>query len=682
MRRRLTIFSLLASMLLTLLLWNLIPGQVLNPVTPALLQGRIWVYSLMQKFNGGAWFRGTPWYDVASYATAGAGTSASPWTGWEPAFDSIPSSGRRCVFGPGFYTHNAAVALPVGLTGPLVVSGYGAQIKLTSSAPRLFDINRTADYQSFQNITIEGLTVDADNLGGKHHVVLGTWVNGSTGTGIRLNISDVVIRDVTTLNVKAGSDVAVDLRMNVGLVVDHPASGETQTNVTHVLVDHCKFGGGLVGVNVNAILGGGGGPVNVFFDDVTVRNNWHDTTLTPGTNLAANNYYLIGRGFGRTIRVLNNVGLNAGDSGIEVDTASDAIVQGNYVRDSTLQSYYHTMFHDPPAGEGTHVVFRDNTSDRTFLSTSSSTGRGVSIANFGSFVGDDVVVSGYKCIRRAADFIVDGDAIYIASAAIKQLTFRDVDFNQESISQSTATINPRVIHVESMGGTQTYLVMDGVKITQAGDITGESAGGAPLFLLIGGSANQTRLSLNISNILVDSAVTGSTAGFFRGFEIGLSGSSRFIDGRISKVYFRSLATGGTNSVGLRVRTSVTMPTALDLVDIDFSGKSSGGNDLLLDSNSDKVHAYRCKWRTYPAVGGTITAGASPYAYQNLDQYPEYVTVGHGTGTVTAIDYSVDNSTYRSTGVVLGIFRVEPSDYLKVTYTGATGSIAMTKTPVR
>ncbi len=603
--------------------------------------------------------------------------SSTPWTGWEAAFTNLPTDSTKIIFRPGLYTHTAPISLPVNRTNPLIISGYGAIIKLTNAAPRLFDIGRTADYQTFQNVLIEGFTIDADNIGGLHHVILGTWIGGTTLSGKRLNISDVTIRDVTTLNVKPGSDAGVDLRMNVGLVIDHPASGETQTNVKNVLIDHLMLNGGLVGVNVNAILGGGGGPVNVFFDNVTVKDCWHDTTLTPGTALAANNYYFIGRGFGRTIRASNCIGIGAGDSGVEVDTASDAIVSGCYVRDSTNQAYYHTMFHDPPTGEGTHVVFRDIVSDRTFLSTSASTGRGLTIANFGSFVGDGVVVDGYRVIRRAADFIVDGEAVYVASAAIKQLTLNNIDIDQKVISQSTATINPRTIHIEPVGSTQTYLIINGCKITQAGDITGESAGGAPLILLIGGSANQTRLSLNISNVLIDSAISGSTAGFFRGIEIGLAGSSRFIDGRISRVYFRSLATSTTNSVGIRIRTSVTMPTALDLTDIDFSGKSSGGNDLLLDSNTDKVHAYECKWRTYPAASAAITPGASPYAYQNLDQYPEYVTVSGGT--VSAIDYSVDNTTYRSTGVIAGIFRVEPSDYLKVTYSVTP---TMTKTPVR
>src|SRR5262245_45149172 len=67
-----------------------------------------------------------------TFATAGDGTSAHPWTGWETAFQSIPSSGGRVQFGEGVYKQTAQIKLPTGLTGWLaIVGGPGVTIHLT-----------------------------------------------------------------------------------------------------------------------------------------------------------------------------------------------------------------------------------------------------------------------------------------------------------------------------------------------------------------------------------------------------------------------------------------------------------------------------------------------------------------------------------------------------------------------
>jgi hypothetical protein len=64
---------------------------------------------------------------------------------------------------------------------------------------------------------------------------------------------------------------------------------------------------------------------------------------------------------------------------------------------------------------------------------------------------------------------------------------------------------------------------------------------------------------------------------------------------------------------------------------------------------------------------TITVGGSPFTYQNLDPYPEYVTVAGGT--VSAIAVSRDGATFDSFGLASGQFYLLRGDYIKVTYTG-------------
>lgn len=67
------------------------------------------------------------------------------------------------------------------------------------------------------------------------------------------------------------------------------------------------------------------------------------------------------------------------------------------------------------------------------------------------------------------------------------------------------------------------------------------------------------------------------------------------------------------------------------------------------------------------VPSAITPGASPYVYQNTGSSPVSVLVSGGT--VSAIDFSRDGSTYYNVGVVAGMFELSSGDYLKTTYTG-------------
>lgn len=81
--------------------------------------------------------------------------------------------------------------------------------------------------------------------------------------------------------------------------------------------------------------------------------------------------------------------------------------------------------------------------------------------------------------------------------------------------------------------------------------------------------------------------------------------------------------------------------------------------------------YRVHTPRFADVSGVpsrhvLTPGASPFAYQNLGLAPVMISVSGGT--VSDISASRDNSTYDTTGQTAGMFRVEPGDYLKVTYT--------------
>ena len=66
----------------------------------------------------------------------------------------------------------------------------------------------------------------------------------------------------------------------------------------------------------------------------------------------------------------------------------------------------------------------------------------------------------------------------------------------------------------------------------------------------------------------------------------------------------------------------------------------------------------------PAIETAITPGASPYTYSA----PVKGSVIVSGGTVSAIDFSRDGSTFYTTGQTAGMFTLNAQDRLKVTYT--------------
>jgi len=72
----------------------------------------------------------------------------------------------------------------------------------------------------------------------------------------------------------------------------------------------------------------------------------------------------------------------------------------------------------------------------------------------------------------------------------------------------------------------------------------------------------------------------------------------------------------------------------------------------------------------------IIPGASPYVLQNATDWDQDIIVAGGT--VSAIEYSQDNITYYNLGVVAGMFRLSPLDYIRITYTGAPTVTVVTR----
>jgi hypothetical protein len=61
----------------------------------------------------------------------------------------------------------------------------------------------------------------------------------------------------------------------------------------------------------------------------------------------------------------------------------------------------------------------------------------------------------------------------------------------------------------------------------------------------------------------------------------------------------------------------------------------------------------------------ITVTASPFVWQNPENVPVNVVIS--IGTVTAIEFSVDNATWLNFGLLGGQFHLNPKQWIRVTY---------------
>jgi len=90
---------------------------------------------------------------------------------------------------------------------------------------------------------------------------------------------------------------------------------------------------------------------------------------------------------------------------------------------------------------------------------------------------------------------------------------------------------------------------------------------------------------------------------------------------------------------------------------------------------NKVYAKNVKFSGF-MTPTAITVGASPFVYQNQDFIEEDIIISGGS--VSNIAWSRDGTTYYNLGLTAGKIRLEPGEYLQITYTTAP---TMTKVPV-
>lgn len=589
----------------------------------------------------------------------------------QEAIDALSTTGGIVYLPKGTYKlTSATLKFPHSNTGWIWIVGAGQDatvIKLSTGARRAFDFNRTANDQTFKKIGLTGFSVNADNLGGSHHVIIGTFIGGATQE--RISLEDIIIQNVRAYNVLTDSTLT-NKRWGIVLTCYNPTSGVSPNTIKRITIRDVQIDGGDVGIQC---IGTGTDPVNVYMDEINIQRVRHTAGVTD-TQYASSGIHIGGSAQGGSAYVADCVLENCGDAAMEVNGFQYAVVERVIVNDCENTAFFFKNIQLPDYPESQQVIFRDCHALRTRDVIAG--GRGFRYSESTTPVGCSGVLRIENCSWRAsrAKFVTDfGEALMVTAANLANLEidgFTAIHSGCDSTSGTNTQWN--FLYILASAGPM-KLIVNNVRTKIAGT---RSGAGILTFTLwrMGGE-----IVYDMDDIEWEFDVTNCSSGSTRGLEVGPDDPSTQ-SGSIRRFRVKSI-TDDNNPRGIFVRKSdpnLTIPTRLIFEDCDFS-EMSGGTEIDFEavSNAPKCSVVRATWRTYPKAASGITVTASPFAYRNVDGYPEQVVVRGGT--VSLIEYSVDGTNWEDTGVIAGTFQVESGDYLRVTYSVAP---TMRKIPVR
>ena len=381
-------------------------------------------------------------------ATAGDGTSAHPWTGWETAFDAIPATGARIEFGAGSYMQTRQLKVPTGLMGWLaVVGGPGVTLKLTATAPRFLDPDLTADHQVVRHVWIEGIALDADHIKGKDHVIFGNYVaGGGIGGWRRVDWDRIVVKDVRAFGLPVDPTTASH-RGGIAILSAQATDGEPVTDtITRVYLEGVRIEGGNWGILVD-----GGGPqgaahANVDIDDVWLVRCWH-SLLERQPRFASSNFQVGEAARVGHVTVIDCYGQFAADTGLELNATAFARVSGTTIEDAAIANFYYVDY-NTPASEP--LVVYENCRSRVTGAVHDGYGIGWMFrdAHRSSAGGGRFRMSGCTFERSGTSQATDSGAAVTAEGRLSELSISSSRFRLEGVDLAGLTAGQRVLDVD------------------------------------------------------------------------------------------------------------------------------------------------------------------------------------------------------------------------------------------
>ena len=221
--------------------------------------------------------------DVRRYGAKGDGV-ADDRPAIQAAIDA--TNGKGIVYLPlGTYYLGSVgpLLLPPDADG-LTIRGAGegcATLLLSSTCAGAFYFDRSADADTFQNITLEDFTVDANSITSERAAIIGT-TDASRAVLQRINMDNITVRRITSVNVPVDRTLT-DIRRNITLCTYHPDSSPeaTQSYLKNILVEDVTLNGGIAGVEVFGTSANTSDGTNIYIDNIVVNRARHTSVTAP-----------------------------------------------------------------------------------------------------------------------------------------------------------------------------------------------------------------------------------------------------------------------------------------------------------------------------------------------------------------------------------------------------------------
>ena len=588
---------------------------------------------------------------------------SDPAQALQVAVDDLATTGGTIRFERGTFEWRSIPTIPKDIPRTLrIVGDGGTVIKLDSTARRFLDFDWQADHDTFRNLEIGWLKIDAGGVGGVYeHVIIGC-------PGVRINFEDFYLHDITAYNIPVVQS-RENFRTAIRLGIWQGGPEPTRNYAKRLRFERIDVRGANVGIEV----GGGcpatsstAGGINVFIDDIVYRDCRHDTGITPTTGPWGASFQIGGRGFGDRCRMINCYSKGSGDTAFEVDAMREALIEGCVAEEARGEAFYLTNFMSPlgpnqSPDPAQRIIWRDC----AVLRHHCNTGHGYRCANSTGMPLGIAVIENCKFFKTTSDFNTRGEVAFfnapMAGARIDGLEIRMTNLNYVEREY----MNAWLVGTNNLGNPK-WLSIRNVSVSMIGKRT-MGSGNAPfnVFYLNGAG------SFAIENVDFDIRLDTWTSDWVTLFNIGpkpgasLRGSIRNVDGKFTSIpNARHVFVNGTATLAI--------PGRISLADIHASGSGAKADIAFQDStNRPKVTMRGIDWLSAPGVS-RLTVGGSPFTYRNTDGADQAVTVG-GPG-VTSIELSSNGTQFVNTGMTQGGLVLPAGAAIRVGFSGAAPTI--------
>jgi hypothetical protein len=492
------------------------------------------------------------------------------------AIDALGSTGGLITLRSGTYVWESVPALPKDLPNWLKIVGEsGTVIKLTAKGPRAFDFHKTADYDTFRNIWLEGFTVDCNNVGGQHHLVVGTYINGSPVSNI--NVDSLVVKNIKTINVPVDS-TETNHRINVCINPERSAGSLTLSNI---LVEDCDFQGGNQGV----VVGSSTTTTSVYIDNIRFNRVRHSLLNVQTSSFSSVHFHIGHKGRGGSCWVTDCYGEYSGDTGVEIDGMEDAIVQNVTIRDAKLPFFF-TNFVAPVHPDAQRIIF-DNCHSRII-----SLGKALQLCAF-DFWNVNSVALGSIYLRGCSAYNENPTVAYVAGIRLEAndgcplISVDGFRLDLRNIASSAGA--DRTLGVLIKGGN-TVISLKNIYESFAGAVSGGAVDdyeALPVFI----TGTVTHLTVDGLTQAVD--ITGGP--IISGISLGGTYDSCTLDGLIRDYKVLSFSAGGSKIwYGINLGSQLTINNYLRIEDCDFSTMTRG-SEVHFERPQDRVYFSNTRW---------------------------------------------------------------------------------------